>query len=69
MKTKRFDKKLVLNKKTIAHLVNGEMKAVEGGVLITYTCPDTCRTCPTDCKTCGAMTGYPICYACGYDLD
>lgn len=31
MKTKRFDKKLVLNKKTIAHLHNGEMKAVAGG--------------------------------------
>lgn len=31
MKTKPFDKKLVLNKKTVAHLNNSEMKAVEGG--------------------------------------
>ena len=33
MKQKMFDKKLSLNKKTIAHLDNGEMKEVYGGGL------------------------------------
>jgi hypothetical protein len=32
MKTKPFDKKLVLNKKTIAHLDNDKMNAVQGGM-------------------------------------
>ncbi len=31
MKTKRFDKKLVFNKKTIAHLENRVMNVVQGG--------------------------------------
>jgi hypothetical protein len=44
MKTKRFDKKLILNKKTIALLNNGEMNVVAGG----YSVPGlTCRLCPT----------------------
>ncbi|UCH98352.1 MAG: class I lanthipeptide [Candidatus Aminicenantes bacterium] len=33
MKMKRFDKKLLLNKKTIAHLDNGEMEVVYGGYI------------------------------------
>ncbi|MCP5104684.1 MAG: hypothetical protein GY950_14970 [bacterium] len=32
MKQKMFDKKLSLNKKTIANLGNGEMKEVNGGI-------------------------------------
>jgi hypothetical protein len=32
MKSKEFSKKLKLSKKTIAHLDNGEMKIVQGGV-------------------------------------
>jgi hypothetical protein len=31
MKTKKFDKKLVLNKKTLARLGNGEMKVAKAG--------------------------------------
>jgi len=31
MKTKKFDKKLTLNKKTLAHLENGEMKVAKAG--------------------------------------
>jgi hypothetical protein len=31
MKTKKFHKKMVLNKKTIVHLGNGELKVVDGG--------------------------------------
>lgn len=37
MKTKRFDKKMVLNKKTIAHLENRVMNVVQGGATITCT--------------------------------
>ena len=40
MKQKMFDKKLSLNKKTIAHLDNGEMKEVYGGDR-----PDTHNSC------------------------
>jgi hypothetical protein len=62
MKTKKFDKKLVLNKKTIAHLNKGEMNAVEGGyvncitggldtcVPLTATCTSICET--TSCNIC-----------------
>jgi len=32
MKTKSFSKKLMLNKKTIVNLENGEMNDVQGGV-------------------------------------
>ncbi len=50
MKTKKFDKKLVLNKKTISDLKNGELEAVIGGR--TRTCytvlflDDVCWACP-----------------------
>lgn len=48
MKVKTFSKKLILNKKTIAHLDNGEMKGLRGGANTRPTkCPfHTCeRTC------------------------
>ncbi|MGD2088625.1 MAG: class I lanthipeptide [Candidatus Aminicenantes bacterium] len=32
MKSKKFDKKLLLSKKTVAHLDNAEMQVVQGGV-------------------------------------
>jgi hypothetical protein len=31
MKTKTYKKKLTLNKKTVAHLKNGEMNGIHGG--------------------------------------
>jgi len=43
MKTKKLDKKLVLNKKTIADLFDNEMKNVYGGASL--------DTCWTDCRT------------------
>jgi hypothetical protein len=46
MKTKRFGKKLVLNKKTIAHLENVRMNAVKGGIQVCITIP-VIRTCHT----------------------
>jgi len=39
MKTKNFDKKLTLNKKTIAHLGNGEMNSLLAGGSVK---PDAC---------------------------
>jgi hypothetical protein len=51
MKAKKIDKKLVLNKKTVAHLEQEQMNRVQGGKPITWDifCPpaDTIRTCAT----------------------
>lgn len=62
MKTRRFYKKLVLNKKTVANLNSDELKVVQGGFIFTElvscvpTCGEpytglgkTCRTNRTDC--------------------
>lgn len=63
MKTKKFEKKLSLNKKTIADLEAGEQNAVKGGFGGTgrsfcwcYPSLPTC-TCP--------YTGVPVCLLCG----
>jgi natural product precursor len=51
MKNKNFNKKLVLNKKTIVDLDNTEMNNLRGGVE-TET-PTICRTrCVSNCDTC-----------------
>jgi len=49
MKTKKFGKKLVINKKTVANLNNGDMSNAKGGA--TYTCEpcDTMLTCHRFC--------------------
>ena len=74
MKTKKFEKKLVLNKKTIAHLGNGELNVAKGGALVTKEgpscapCPATNPTCFTVCPTCFTVcpaTGDP-CLVCAY---
>jgi natural product precursor len=64
MKTKKFEKKLSLNKKTIAHLNNGDMKSLQGGdVPSGCTCPfcqvnenstviSLCPTVAPTCQTC-----------------
>ncbi len=52
MKTKRFEKKLVLNKNTIAHLNLDEMNVVQGG--LTLTCATLCAI------TCEHVTGEPV---------
>jgi len=49
MKTKAFSKKLTLNKTTIAHLDNGEMKVIHGGIR-TALCPSWLKT-DCDCLT------------------
>ena len=45
MKTKTFDKRLVLSKKTITNLDNKEMKSLHGGVGNTQLTICTPRTC------------------------
>jgi hypothetical protein len=59
MKTKTFNKKLFLNKETIAHLKVEEMSQVPGGFGITPKCwisngEETCPPCepPTAAATC-----------------
>ena len=52
MKTKKFDKKLALNKNTIVNLGNQEMISAKGGIFTEGTCdscyPETfCLGCPT----------------------
>ncbi len=62
MKTRKFIKKLHLNKKTVADLNNGEMKGAYGGkecsarpCFETESCTQetNCGTCPITCGTCG----------------
>jgi hypothetical protein len=64
MKTKRFEKKLSLNKVTLVNLVNHEMNSVRGQG--TYgTCAQTCGFCDTKMQTCrrcpAIQTEYPTC--------
>lgn len=59
MNKKKFDKKLVLNKKTIAHLAKCELNAAKGGWTGAATCGHP-RTCP--------LTGSPICIYCAYPV-
>jgi natural product precursor len=50
MKSKKFEKKLTLNKKTIANLKNEEMKKLQGGIwksMRITAC--TCGSCPIPC--------------------
>ncbi len=51
MKTRKFDKKLALNKETVANLNKDEMKNAHGGKPFTREtlCPMTCYTCNIDC--------------------
>ncbi len=79
MKTKKFSKKLALNKKTIADLNNGQLGRIKGGRTFTTCAPELCtegecqtpactETCDTQCwfTLCGGYTCYPKCptYTC-----
>jgi hypothetical protein len=55
MKTKKFSKKLMLNKKTIANLGNDELSQVRGG-RVTVTCPIECQTNEPRCTAAGCIT-------------
>jgi hypothetical protein len=49
MNTKKFEKKLVLNKRTVIDLQDQQMGAVHGGIKTDYTCGG--YTCGTICDT------------------
>ena len=51
MKTKKLDKKLILNKQTVVRLNNDEMKKLEGGVSIAH---DSCAH--SGCPNCMEST-------------
>lgn len=59
MKTKKFSKKLELNKKNIAIIGNEEMDVIKGGITLSLldtlcgkTCDDTCRDTFCNPATC-----------------
>ena len=59
MKAKKFNKKLLLNKKTVANLNNDKMSGVRGGM---YTVQLTCGAfCDTD-FTCEDLTVCGVCW-------
>lgn len=71
MKPRNFNKKLSLNKKTIAHLNNYDMKTLRGGIdPVTHTCsegkpcPDTYTQVPYATCTCFTNCYYSICTEC-----
>ena len=53
MKTKKFNKKLSLNKTTVANLSNYELNHVRGGV---FTFETVCPTCDTEGIACRPTT-------------
>jgi hypothetical protein len=71
MKIKKPGKKLALNKKTIATLEYGQIKAVHGGndsitCTVNFTCEFTCLPCPSGdtiyCQGCPRVTHDPTAY-------
>ena len=69
MKSKLFEKKLYLNKKTIAHLSNDQERKVAAGkppAEPTVLCSDLPCTGPTWCQRgCPTFMGCPTCTVCG----
>lgn len=59
MKTKKFEKKLNLNKKTISSLEVYEMKNARGAGPSGVTCPQTCDICFTPECTVNHCTSRP----------
>ena len=60
MKTKKFSKKLGLNKELIANLDNESMKKAQGGLWYCNCKVYTCRTCLPGTCTC-YVTELPMC--------
>lgn len=60
MKTKKFAKKLVLNKETIADINFGKMDKVRGGMIKTTAVPDTIDPC--DHTVCNCTYTYTACF-------
>lgn len=51
MKAKNINKKLSLNRQTVVHLDQEDMKRLNGGLPWTETCPPT-YSCPTTTRLC-----------------
>ena len=52
MKTKNFNKKLALNKKTVSNLSHSQMVEVIGGKEYTYNCCETFGECVSNYSVC-----------------
>jgi len=67
MKPKSFEKKLALNKKTVAHLSNDhEKKIIAGKPPTEVDCSHLPCTGPTWCQRgCPTFMGCPTCTGCG----
>jgi len=66
MKPKSFEKKLSLNKKTIAHLSSNQEKKILAGAEETVNCSALPCTGPTWCRRgCPTFMGCPTCTVCG----
>ncbi len=63
---KKFEKKLVLNKKTIAHLGNEEMNLIYGGsfLILTCGCSESCSLVWYCCGTEPRAEGEPFSIDC-----
>jgi hypothetical protein len=46
MKSKNFNKRLVLNKETVANVTFDEMRAVHAGEEVTHDCSEPGKICP-----------------------
>jgi natural product precursor len=66
MKTKRFSRKLTLNKHTVSHLRVSDLKGLKGGAFTRVSCYYTCEPCDTEWQTCHTCpdleTEYDTCY-------
>ena len=66
MKTKKFNKRLTLNKKTVSDLNDKEMKDLHGGAGTFGSCAYTCSPCDTRFQTClpcpRIQTEYETCF-------
>jgi len=61
MKTKKFNKKLILNKKSIATLSNNEKDEAKGG--LKWQCSEVMGPCDTEVKPSGCdYSSFTVCY-------
>jgi hypothetical protein len=62
MKSKKFEKKLTLNKKTIVNLSEATMKNAQGGLITKES--ECCTINATYCDTCNTLCTCPQHYTC-----
>lgn len=71
MKSKKIDKKLFLNKTTVANLNNAEMSDIYAGVDNKETLENSCclicggtTTCPSESLNCPVSSEFTVVYTC-----